>query len=636
MNKLISVSLLALSWPGIAYAEADAASSDVDGTIVVTASRSGDAVPVRLLGSSVTVIQPVDLKDRQTVIISDVLRDVPGISVNRTGPVGGITQVRIRGAEGNHTLVLIDGIEASDSYSGEYDFATLTSDPGARVEILRGEQSSLYGSDAIGGVINYITSSGREMPGFAARIEGGSFGAANGAVRGAGTVGDLDYAVGGSYSGIRGYFVAPEGSRDIGSKIGTLNGKFGYQVGDLTLRAMARYNYTDADINNQDYLVTGNAVDAGGSYTNSVVYALAGVTYKALDGRWTTDLSAQLNTSRRRYFDDDGSETRMSIGRRRKASLVSTLKLGDEAMAHAITGVVDYEHEEYRGTASYIVGSNPFRDNDNWGVVGQYQLTINDRIGLGGSVRHDFNERFRDATTWRAQASYQFDFGTRLHAAGGTGIKAPTFTELFGYAPNSGYIGNPNLKPEKSTGWEAGVEQSFQNGKGRIDVTYFNARLRDKISYSSLFPLPGYTYVNAPGSSPHEGVEVSANFVLPAGFRFDGSYTYLDAHDERDVRLVRRPKHIGSANLAWRSTDDRFGANVTARYNGKSLDSNFATFATETLRAYTLVNIGVDAEIMRGISIYGRVENLFDKDYRENVGFLTAGRAAYGGVRVSF
>ncbi len=633
MNKTIAVSLLALSWAGTAHAETDSAegTQKVTDTIVVTAARGTTDISTATLGSSATVIQPVDLQNRQTIIVSDVLRDVPGISVNRTGPVGGLTQVRIRGAEGNHTLVLIDGIEAADPYQGEYDFATLTSDPGARIEILRGEQSALYGSDAIGGVINYITASGREMPGIAARLEGGSFGTIDGAVRAGGVAGDLDYTVGGSYSGIRGFVVAPGGSRDIGSKIGTLNGKLGYQIGDLKLRAVARYNHTDADLNTQDYAVTGNAIDAGGSYTNSAFYGLIGATYAALDGRWTTDLSAQMNNSRRRYFDDNGVETSGDTGRRRKVSLVSTLKLGTDNVTHAITGAIDYEHEEYQGTASYITGPNPFTNTDNWGFVGQYQLTVGNRLGLGAAVRHDKNERFRDNTTWHVQASYRFDFGTRLHAAAGTGVKAPNFFELFGYSPTSGFVGNPNLKPEKSTGWEVGVEQSFLGGNGRVDVTYFNAKLRDKI-VTAYYPV--YTVINAPGRSPHEGIEVSANFVLPAGFRFDGSYTYLNAHDEADIRLIRRPKNIGSANLAWRSKDDRFGANVTVRYNGKGLDTNFATYATETLKAYTLVNIGADFEIIPGVSIYGRVENLFNEDYRENVGFLTAGRAAYGGVKV--
>lgn len=636
--KTTMISLLALAIATPVYAQADrdpgdAATPDtnkVTDTIVVTASRAEGGISTATLGASATVLLPVDLENRQTVIVSDVLRDVPGIAVSRLGGVGGMTQVRMRGAEANHTLVLIDGIEAADPYQGEYYFDSLTSDPGARVEVLRGEQSALYGSDAIGGVINYITPSGREMPGFAARVEGGSFDTVDGAVRGAGVVGNLDYALGGSYSGVGGYVVAPGGSRPIGSKIGTLNGKFGYQLGQLALRAVARYTRIDADVNDQDYAVTGDAIDSGGSTVNTALYGLVGATFKTDDGRWTSDLSAQLNNSHRRGLDDDRLETSGDKGRRRKVSFVSTLKLGDDAISHSITGAIDYEHEEYRGTGTFITGANPFQSTDNWGFVGQYQLTIDNRIGFGASVRHDVNDRFRDDTTWHVQASYRFESGTRLHAAGGTGIKAPTFFELFGFSPSSGFVGNPDLKPEKSTGWEAGVEQSFFGGAGRIDVTYFNARLRSKID--TVFS-PDYTVVNAPGSSLHQGVEVSANFVLPMGFRFDGSYTYLDAKDETGAPVARRPKNIGSANLAWRSSNDRFGANVTARYNGESLDTNFATFAQETLKDFTLVNIGADVQITPQLTLFGRIENLFDTDYRETVGFRPAPRAAYVGVK---
>lgn len=637
MNIITRAALLAsaIACPTIALAQTGqpADSEKVTDTVIVTASRSADGISTATLGSSATLITAADLQDRQTIVVSDVLRDVPGVSVNRTGPVGGLTSVRIRGAEANQTLVLIDGIEASDPYAGQYDFATLTADPGARIEVLRGEQSALYGSDAIGGVVNYITATGREMPGFAARIEGGSFNTVNGAVRGAGVVGNLDYALGGSYAGTGGYVVAPGGSRRIGSKIGTLNGKFGYEAGAVALRAVVRYNHTDADVNDQDYLSTGNAIDSGGSYVNDALYALVGARVTAAEGRWVTDLSGQLTNANRRYLDDNRGETSASVGRRRKGSLVSTLKLGDDKVVHALTVATDYEREEYRGTASYITGPNPFRHTDIWGIVGQYQLTVNDRLGIGGAVRHDFNDRFQDATTWRAQASYRFDTSTRIHAAGGSGVKAPTFFELFGYAPSSGFVGNPNVKPERSTGWEAGIEQSFLDGHARFDVTYFNAKLRNEIVNRYA---PVYTVVNAPGTTPHQGVEVSANFVLPAGFRFDGSYTYLDTKNDLGVELQRRPAHIGSANLAWRAPDDRFGAAVTVRYNGEALDTNFATYAVETLRPYTLVNLNADVELVKGLSLYGRIENLFNKDYRENIGFRTAGRAAYGGVRARF
>jgi vitamin B12 transporter len=605
-------------------------------TIIVSASRDDDGISSAILGASATAITPQDLANRQTIIVTDILRDVPGVSVNRTGGVGGITQVRIRGAESNHTLVLIDGIESSSPYDGEYDFNMLAADLGARIEVLRGEQSALYGSDAIGGVISYTSPSGRDLPGFAARVEGGSFGTVNGAVQGGGVSGKFDYMLGGTYASTLGYVVAPDGSRKIGSKIGSFNGKFGYDLGNITLRAVTRYSYSDADMNSQDFVVTGNAIDAGGSTTNSMKSALIGATYKNDNGNWTTDLSAQMVNAQRRAFDDNGEESYGATGKRRKVSLVSTVKLGDDNMSHAITGAVDYKDEIYRGTSSYFAEDNPFRSNDNMGFVGQYQLSIANRFGFGASLRHDINERFRDATTWRVQSSYRFDTATRLHAAVGTAMKAPIFTEIFGYDPSGGFIGNPNIKPEYSTGWEAGVEQTFWGDKVRIDITYFNAQLKDKITVVAADEDYNLTVVNAQGKSPHEGVEVSAAVRLPSGWYADASYTYLDATTEFGQRLVRRPKHIGSANLGWRAKDNRYGGNLTIRHNGAALDNNFATYAVETLDAFTIVNLSADMEIIPSMTLYGRVENLLDSDYRENIGFLPAGRAAYAGVRLRF
>ncbi|HEX4097624.1 MAG TPA: TonB-dependent receptor plug domain-containing protein, partial [Caulobacteraceae bacterium] len=186
-------SLLAIfaACPLTAFAQQAAPPSSVD-PLVVTASRSGDATPADLVGASVTVIDDQALQQRQTVVVSDVLRDVPGVAVSRTGGVGDMTQVRIRGAEGNQTLVLIDGIKASDPFFDEYDFGTIIADPDARIEVLRGQQSALYGSDAIGGVISYTTLTGAEAPGIHVRAEGGSMGTYSGGARIAGVSGDLD------------------------------------------------------------------------------------------------------------------------------------------------------------------------------------------------------------------------------------------------------------------------------------------------------------------------------------------------------------------------------------------------------------------------------------------------------------
>lgn len=217
--KTSYVSLLAIVIAGQAHAEdmaaVDAAAGD---DVVVTASRSGDAIPLDLIGSSVTVIDDREMQDRQTRIVADVLRDVPGVAVNRNGAIGGLIDIRIRGAEANQTLVFIDGIKAENPYSGTYDFGTLLNDEASRIEVLRGQQSSLYGSDAIGGVITYTTLSGREKPGYSLRAEGGSMGTFSGGARAGGVVGDqFDYALTTSYYQTDGYPVAPGGKLDVGS-----------------------------------------------------------------------------------------------------------------------------------------------------------------------------------------------------------------------------------------------------------------------------------------------------------------------------------------------------------------------------------------------------------------------------------
>src|SRR5260221_11555742 len=275
--------------------------------VLITASRLG-GIRSELLGSSSTILEPVDLEERQIVIVSDVLRDVPGIAVSRTGPVGQFTQVRIRGAESNHTLVLIDGIKAGDPFFGEFQFETLITDDVAKVEVLRGEQSALYGSDAIGGVIHYIAATGAEARGFRARAEGGSFGSANASARYAGVEAGLDYALSVAYSRTDGVPDNPLGTRHLGSEGLNLAGKFSYAIDEnFRLQAVARYSSLEADGNQQDFnfppgATYGFEVDSKGSYKNRNFYWLFGAEFDPLDGRWKNAVNVQgLATERNGY-----------------------------------------------------------------------------------------------------------------------------------------------------------------------------------------------------------------------------------------------------------------------------------------------------------------------------------------------
>ncbi len=650
MNKNIAfVSLFALaSSPAFAQSNPTVPTTDDKGeTIVVTASRSGDGVPVSQLGASVTVLDAKTLEERQTRIVSDILRDVPGVAVNRTGGIGSLTQVRVRGSEGNHVLVLIDGIKASDPYYGEFDFGTLIADPEAKVEVLRGQQSSLYGSDAIGGVIQYITLTGAEAPGFTARAEGGSFGTYTGGARAAGVSGDLDYAISGAYYHTDGTPTARNGTRDTGSDNAGVSSKLIWSpTANFKLTGVARYSYTKAEFNNTEYdpasPLFGYTVDSPGVYLrNKAFYGLVRAEFTALDGRWTNALSGQIADTRRRGFNLSGLDYGNN-GRRLKGSFESSLRFGSDTVVHRVTAAVDLEREEFQnkapGTGSPFDAFDGKRKTDNVGLVGQYELLWNDALSFGASIRHDENDRFDDPTTWRVQGSYSFPTGTRIRAAYGTGVKNPGYYQLYDY--NEGrYIGNPNLKPEKSEGWEAGIEQKLGDASS-IGVTYFDSRLKDEIY--TTYPAPDYiaTPSNRTTRSKQHGIEAFVSARPIPQIQVNATYTYLKA-SENGVIEVRRPKHIGSFNATVFSQDERFSGTLTLRYNGRQQDVTFTdpTYATSpvvTLKEYVLVNFNADYKITPNVSVYGRIENLINEDYEEVFSFATPGRAAYGGVRVNF
>ena len=633
-------------------------------TVVVTASRSGDAVSTDLQGESATVIDDAQLQARQTRVVSDVLRDVPGVAVSRTGAVGGMTQVRIRGAEANQTLVLIDGIYASDPYSGEYDFGTLLADEGARVEVLRGQQSSLYGSSAIGGVVQYLTLTGAEAPGTTLRLGGGSQGTFEGAARTAGVKGDLDYAF--SATGLRtdGYPTAVGGTRDVGSGSLGASGKLIWTpLPTLHLTAVGRFSRTAADTNDTDFTFGGPSfgltVDSPGvRFVNDAFYGLVRGQLDSLGGRWTNAVTGQVaDTTRSNYDVPDSSspsagqpivKTSGDQGRRLRGSYESSLRLGDEALQQRLTFATDAQRESERTTASTFGAFLGRRSTTNIGLVGEYELTSGDRFAIGGSVRHDFNDRFADSTTFRAQASYKLPYDVRVHAAGGSGVVAPTFGELFDFYAGQ-YIGNPDLRPEKSLGWEAGLTKAFLHDHASLGATYFDNRLRHEIT--TVYTAAGATSLNLPGRSPQRGVELAATARFGQGVSFDAAYTYLDAPQDRQVLIagapttytgeaVRRARNIASANLTWAPSGRPFTATVTVRYNGDQNDLAYTdpsfTPLLARLHDFTLVNLNATWRLTRHVELYGRVENLTDQDYQEVFSFRTPGRTAFGGARFRF
>ncbi len=616
--------------PTVALAEGD--------DLIVTGTRSPDPVRADLIGGSVTLIDAEALETRQTRDVSDILRDVPGVAVSR---VAGQTQVRLRGTEANHVLVLVDGIEVSDAFVGEFDFDTLAADEGARVEILRGQQSSLYGSDAIGGVIQYLTATGRERPGLDARIEGGSFNTANAAVRLGGVSGPFDYAITGTLNSTDGTPNAVGGKRALSHQSSAAAFKTNWAVADnFHLTAVGRYSSVIGQSNDSDQDTTspsyGLIIDTPGvSYATRAYYGLLRAQLDLLDGRWTQALSAQFADSERNRFLL-GTQTSGSRGDRVKGSYETTVHIDSGRLRQAITFAADAERESYRNADPSGYASNARRNTQNYGLVAQYQLFLDDTASLAGSVRRDLNNRFADSTTYRVEGSYRLPTGTRVRAAAGSGIKNPGFYELYGFIDGV-YIGNPNLKPEQSEGWEAGVEQSIGGGVLTVGATYFDSRLKDEIytTYSADFvPTPS----NRTTESTQHGVEIFAQARLDKNWRLDAAFTRLKAR-ENGIEEVRRPSTTASVALGWRAPRDLAGVTVVARYNGSQtdvayLDPNFGPPVTVSLHDYTLVNIDGDVKLTANLSAFARVENLLDESYQDVFSFRQPGRAAYAGLKV--
>ena len=612
--------------------------TDVE-ALVVTASRSGEAVSVAATPASITVLPPRALQERQVRDVSDVLRDAPGVAVSR---VPGSTQVRLRGAEANHTLVLIDGIEASDPYAGEFDFGLLSADESARVEVLRGQQSALYGSDAIGGVIHYITSTGAEAPGLRGRVEAGSFGAVNSALRYGRAAGGLDTALSLTARRSEGTPNARGGERELGSDSVSLSGKTTWAPTDvLRVQAVARLHRSDADFNNTEFDPAspnfGLVIDSPGSHVETdAAYARLRGELDVLDGRWRHALEAQVADTERRGFDFD-QPSYGSDGRRTKLSYETTFAVNGSRAEQRFTGAVDAERETFRNADPSGFAFSGEREVETVGVVGQYELTLDERLSATASLRHDAADLFEDATTYRLGASYRFDNGLRLRAAAGSGIKNPGFFELFGFI-NGRYIGNPDLKPERSEGFELGVERTFA-GRITAGAVYFDNRLQDEIF--TIFPAPAFVAVpaNRTTESEQKGVETFLNARLGGGWSADFAYTSLRAR-ENGEREVRRADAIASLAVTWRDPGERGGLTVVARYNGEQDDLAFTDPSFTPVRVrldeFLLVSLNGDFVLTPRVSLFGRVENLLDEDYEEVFSFVAPGRAAYAGLRARF
>lgn len=604
--------LIALSAPAFAQGPQN------EDEIIVTGLR---AVATEDVTSSVSILDEDDLDIRNSPFLVDQLRAVPGIGVSRSGAVGGLTQLRLRGAEANHTLVLLNGIEISDTTTGETDFGLWSGLGAQRIEIARGEQSALYGSDAIGGVIS-ITTGGE---GINASAEYGARNTLRGEIGYHGQTGALTFGLSGAGFTTDGVDTSGSGGDLDGSESYSISGNAALTLSPSTsLNAFTSYRITDFEFD-------GFLSDAD-NHTDAAQF-LTALTLTGKTDRIDHIVRANYSRINRENFTADivSSET---IGQRTKLSYSPSVDFGDETQGVTLSALAEYESENYERVDSNTLFGDPNQNVslNSFALGGEARGRFRD-FAINGSLRFDDNDaRFDDATTWRIGAAYNIAKGGKLRGSIGTGIKNPTFTEVFGFTP-ANFVGNPDLKPERSQSWEIGYDHSFENFEA--SVTYFSAKLEDEI-FTDFSGFP-FTARNRIGKSQREGFELSGNWQLSPALSLMGSASKIDSKADDDSDEIRVPNWTGSVSLNWQSqSKDGLRAGLAADYVGVQDDFNFAAFpATRVeLGSYILLSATAQYPISEKLALTLRGENLLDEKTVDVFGSNRPGAGVFIGFKV--
>jgi vitamin B12 transporter len=619
--------------------------------IVVTATRTPQ--PIQRAGSAITVITAEEIEKTSLRSVDDLLRRSPGVSLTQSGGPGQVQTVRLRGGDVRHTLVLIDGVRVNDpsSTGREFDFANLVLADIEKIEILRGPQSALYGSDAMGGVINIITKKGRGKPRASLSIEGGSYGTKE--IRGGVSGGDerVDYSFG--FSGLdtagfsaygyripRLYGAAPPGGFEADSaqragvtgRVGVkLSDEVRFEVGGGTNQNWAQYDAaflpfpdTPSFATNKMHNIYGRVIaDSFGGALRSTATVFANRT----DRRFRDSFLGAFASSGRTEF----------VGDRAGAEYQGDLGLGSFGLL-TFGGRIEREQaDSFRQNFSPVPGPRNrtiAAEQTTRSVFALHQVTVGERLHLSLAGRIDDVRESDRFATWRATAAYEIpETETKLRVSAGTGGKAPSLFQLF-----SPSFGTPTLESERSFGVDGGIDQTLFDGRVKLSATAFHNRYKNLIDFNSNAATcrPGQffgCYFNV-ARARTAGYELSGDIVLvPEFLRARLTYTWLDAIDESTgLRLARRPEEEGRIGLIITPTP-KLSIEPSVVMVGDRW--NFPGQAGK-LAPYARLDMYADYKIDETFSVFARAENLTDARYQEVRDFGTAGRSFYGGVRATW
>lgn len=590
-------------------------------TIVVTANRTERAISQ--VGESVTVIGEEEIINRQPSDVLDILRTVPGLTFNRNGGIGTTAGVFIRGADSDQTAALIDGVKLNDPASpgGGFDFGPLLTGNIARIEVVRGSQSVLYGSQAIGGVVNLITREPTEQLGAFVRAEYGERDTAELVGNVSGRFGPVGASVGATYlrtDGISAFSEARGGKEADGFESLGFNSKLEVALADNISLDLRGY-YFDSEVAIDGFGASGFQDTNEVSYRNDFV-GYAGLNADFLDGRFRNRLGfAYTNIDRRNFDFGNDSESFDANGENQRYEYQGVFDAA--GFAELVFGA-EREESEFR-SASF--GGAP-DEADVWinSVYGQLNLIPLAGFSLTGGVRYDDHETFGDATTFAASGAYSPNGGaTVLRASYGEGFKAPSLYQLYSI------YGNNALEPEESESWDVGVRHSLLEGRAEVGVTYFERDSENLIGFVSTDSAPFGFYSNTALASA-DGWEFGVALRPVDGFDVALNYSIIDAFDENTGnRLARRAEDQASLVFDYRMQNG-IGIGATVLIVGDSFD-NAAN--TRELDGYVVTDIRASYGVTENLEIFGRVENLFDAEYETVFLYGQPGRTAFGGVR---
>jgi vitamin B12 transporter len=592
-------------------------------TVIVIGGR----IPAHVedLTSATSLLEVDDIELRGGLTLADTLRSIPGMAVSSSGAMGGLTDLRVRGSEADHVLVLIDGIEASVTLTGGFDFAHAPGFGVERVEILRGEQSALWGSDAIGGVINIRTTGSTGEASRMAQVEAGSFGSRFAGVRASERQGRATGGLSASYVQSDGIDVSGTGGENDGYSrlFVSTAGRFVLAEGESIQWAARVADFesefdSDSDFNG---LLNDTAEHSDGRQA-------------ALGGRLTLqrfglqhDIAVNAAQDRLETFNA-GLRQSETEARRLQSYYQATADWQAGPARHRLTGLLEFEGVQFESFAGVGAGSNQTRDINNSALAADYRLSRGP-ARVSASLRQDQNDNFENATTWRLGGAWAFDaIGGRVRASFGDGVKNPGIYELYGFFPGS-FIGNPDLAPERSRGWEIGWDQALGEA-GQVSLTWFTARLDDEI-YTDFSAFP-FTARNRVTRSRRSGFELDTAYTPIDGLNLAASATFLDAEENGSPEL-RRPEFTGSLSVNWSPADGDWQIGLAADHTGAQLDTDFTSFTTVELSAYTLVYARIEWQMAETVRLYVRGTNLTDEETVDVFGYASEGRGLFVGIR---